>query len=335
MINPVDNYGYDANGGPLSEREWMFVDNRINWWLQERMTGLNLLSVTNIGAGKMSHEWMKYNDVGSPIFTYTYEEESLVKLTKTPTRANLIGIRIDFEISKLELDANGSYDAQSVDAGMRKLDQFIDRSIYRGTDVAGVRDENGRGVSITGLANDAGTGANEMAAGSSGQGADDDMTAAGDYPHTVKKMIVKEIEDKHYGPYDLVMTDGCYLQSITNKSSTTGLTDLEELMRIPAPQAVILPGQAIPPAIQRIVVTPNLIAATETNATGDMILFENKPENVDLLVNYAPTRINLFNGGLTNRLTQQFVMITGLAVRVKRPTAICKTVTLTNNVLSA
>jgi len=53
------------------------------------------------------------------------------------------------------------------------------------------------------------------------------------------------------------------------------------------------------------------------------------------LVNYEPTRINLYNGGLTSRLTQQFAMITGLAVRIKRPTSICVTVTLTNSVLSA
>jgi uncharacterized linocin/CFP29 family protein len=322
----------DANAGPLSEREWMYVDNRINWWLQERMTALNLLPITQIGAGKMSHEWNKFNDTGSPIFTYSYEEEALVKLTKTPTRANLIGIRIDFEVSKLEIDANGQFESQSVDAGMRKMQQFIDRAIYRGSDVKDVRAENGI-KSLTGLIN--ASGVNEIAAGGAGADADDNMTVEGDYPHTIKHMIAKEVEDFHYGPYDLVMTDGCYLQSITNKSTTTGLTDLEEIMRIPAPQAEIVPGTAIPTAIKRIIVTPNLLAATELNATGDMMIIDNKAENVDLLVNYSPTRINLYNGGLTNRLTQQFAMITGLCVRVRRPTAICITNTLTNNVLSA
>jgi hypothetical protein len=161
------------------------------------------------------------------------------------------------------------------------------------------------------------------------------MTNAGDYPVTIKKMLAKQVEKFHYGPYDLVMTDGSYLQSITNKSTTTGLTDLEEIMRIPSPQAVIQPGLAIPPAIKRIIVTPNLLAATEVNATGEIMLLDNLTENMDLLINYTPTRINLFNGGLTNRLTQQFAMITGLAVRVRRPDAIVVTTTLTNNVLSA
>jgi len=326
----------DANAGPLSEREWMYVDNRINWWLQEEMTGLNLLTVTNIGAGKMSHEWHKFNDIGSPIFTYSFQEESLVKLTKTPTRANLIGIRLDFEISKLEMDANGQYESQSVDAGMKKLNQFIDRAIYRGTDVRGIRAENSIGVStITGLYN--ASGINDLGASGAGgsAGLDDDMQTTGDYPFTIKKMITKLVEDEHQGPYDLIMTRGCYLQAVSNKSTTTGLTDLEEVMRIPAMQAVITPGDRIPPAIKRIITTPNLLNATETNATGEMLLFDNKPENVDLLINYQPTRINLYGGGLTNRLTQQFAMITGLAVRVRRPTAICVTSTLTNGVLSA
>lgn len=332
MINPSRQT--DASAGPLSEREWMFIDSRINWWLQERMTALNLLQVTNIGAGKMSHEWQKFNEIGSPIFTYSFQEESLVKLTKTPTRSNLIGIRIDFEVSKLEMDANGQYESQSVDAGMRKMEQFIDRAIYRGTDVRGVRAENSIGPSnITGLFNTSGI--NTIGAGGAGQGTDDDMTEAGDYPYTIKKMMVKLIEDLHYGPYDLVMSDGSYLQAISNKSTTTGLTDLEEIMRIPASLADINPGQRIPAAIKRIIVTPNILDATETNATGEMMLFDNKAENVDLLVNYEPTRINLYGGGLTNRLTQQFAMITGLAVRVRRPTAICVTATLTNNVLSS
>ena len=333
MITP-NNYTQDAVAGPLSEREWMYIDNRINWWLQEEMTGLNLLTVTNIGAGKMSHEWHKFNEVGSPIFTYSFQEESLVKLTKTPTRSNLIGIRIDFEVSKLEMDASGQYEAQSVDAGMRKMEQFIDRAIYRGTDVRGIRPENGIGPSsVTGLFNTSGV--NTLGSSGAGIGTDDDMQASGDYPHTVKHMIVKLGEDLHYGPYDLVITDGCYYQAITNKSTTTGLTDMEELLRIPARQSEVLPGQRIPPAIKRIITTPNLLAATETNATGEMMLLDNDPANMDLLVNYQPTRINLYNGGLTNRLTQQFAMITGLAVRVKRPTAICITVTLINGVLSS
>lgn len=325
--------GLDASAGPLSEREWMYIDNRINWWLQERMTALNLLSITNIGAGKMSHEWTKFNDIGSPIFTYTYEEEALVKLTKTPTRANLIGIRVDFEVTKLEMDANGQYESQTVDAGMRKLQQFIDRAIYRGSDVKDVRPEQPGASSVQGLFNF--TGIQTLSAGGAGQLSDDSMIKAGDYPHTIKKMIAKEVEKFHYGPYDLVMTDGSYLQSITNKSTTTGLTDLEEIMRIPAPQAVIQPGMQIPPAIKRIVVTPNLLKATETNATGEIMLMDNIPENMDLLINYSPTRINLFGGGLTNRLTQQFAMITGLAVRIRRPDAIVVTETLTNNVLSS
>lgn len=333
MIRP-NNFSTDASAGPLSEREWMYIDNRINWWLQERMTGLNLLSITNIGAGKMSHEWSKFNDIGSPIFTYSFQEESMVKLTKTPTRSNLIGIRIDFEVSKLEMDANGQYESQSVDAGMKKLDQFIDRAIYRGTDVRGIRAENSIGVSnITGLFNSSGI--QTLGANGAGQGTDDDMQAAGDYPFTIKKMMVKLVEYKHYGPYDLILTDGCYLQAITNKSTTTGLTDLEEIMRIPASLADIQPGQRIPPAVKRIIVTPNLLSATETNATGEILLFDNIPENVDLLVNYQPTRINLYNGGLTNRLTQQFAMITGLAVRIRRPEAICVTATVTNGVLSS
>ncbi len=332
MRNP--SYLADASAGPLSEREWMYVDNRINWWLTERMTALNLLTTTKIGAGQMSHEWSKFTDTGEPIFTYTFEEESLVKLTKTPTRANLIGIRIDFEVTKLEMDINGQFESQSVDAGMKKLEIFIDRAIYRGTDVKDIRSENPTATTrVKGLFN--ASGINSMGANGSGIGTDDDMTDAGDYPTTIKKMIVKEIEDKHYGPFDLVMSDGSYLQSITNKSTTTGLTDLEELLRIPSNQAVIEPGKQIPPAIKQIIVTPNILNATETNATGEMMLIDNQPENVDLLVNYEPTRINLYNGGLTNRLTQQFAMITGLAVRVKRPTAICVTETLTNNVLSS
>lgn len=333
MIKP--NNTADAAAGALSEREWMYIDNRINWWLQERMTGLNLLSVTKIGAGKMSYEWHKFNEVGSPIFTYSFQEESMVKLTKTPTRSNLIGIRIDFEVSKLEMDASGQYESQSVDAGMKKLDQFIDRSIYRGTDVRGIRAENSIGVSnVTGLFNTSGISTLGPSGAGGSAGADDDMQTAGDYPWTIKRMMVKLVESVHYGPYDLIMTDGCYLQAITNKSTTTGLTDLEEIMRIPASLSDIKPGQRIPPAVKRIIVTPNLLAATETNATGELLLFDNIPENTDLLVNYEPTRINLYGGGLTSRLTQQFAIITGLAVRVKRPTAICVTETLTNGVLS-
>ena len=326
------NYGFDAAAGPLSEREWKYVDERINWWLQERMTALNLLSVTSIGAGKMSHEWYKYNEIGNPLFTYTFEEEALVKVTKTPTRDKLIGIRIDFEISKLEIDANGKYEAQSVDAGMKKMDQFIDRAIYRGTDVKDVRAEQGTGASVLGIFN--ATNAQTLGGSGSGAGNDDDMSVEGDYPITIKRMIVKLVKRDHYGPYDLIMSNGSYLQSITNKSTTTGLNDLEEIMRIPAPQAVIIPGQAIPPAIKKIVVTPNILNATETNTNGEMCLFDNLQENIDLLVNYPPTRINLFNGGLTTRLTQQFAMITGLVVRVRRPTAICITVTLTNSVMA-
>lgn len=333
MLKP-NNYGADAAAGPLSEREWMYIDQRINWWLSERMTGLNLLTVTKIGAGKMSHEWHKFKEIGSPVFTYSFQEEALNKLVKEPTRNNLVGIRIDFEVSKLEMDARGQYQSESVDAGMRKLDQFIDRSIYRGTDVRGIRAENSVGVSnVTGLFNH--SSAQSLGASGAGIDTDDDMTSAGDYPTTLKKMMVKLIEENHYGPYDLVMTDGCYMQSITNKSTTTGLTDLEEIMRIPASMAEITPGQRIPPAIKKIVVTPNLVNATETNATGEMMLLDNQPENVDLLVNYDPMRVNLYGGGLTNRLTQQFAIITGLAVRVRRPTAIVITETLTNDVLSS
>lgn len=334
MITP-NNYSMDAAAGALSEREWMYIDNKINMWLTERMTGLNLLAVTKIGAGKMSYEWNKFNEIGSPIFTYTYEEESLVKVTKTPTRNNLIGIRLDFEVTKLEMDANGQYESQSVEQGMIKLDQFIDRTIYRGTDVRGIRAENSIGVSnITGLFNTSGI--QTLGGNGAGQDSDDDMTASGDYPHTVKKMMVKlVIPYHHHGPFDLVMTEGSYLQAVTNKSTTTGLTDLEEILRIPASVSDIRQGQSIPPAIKRIVVTPNLLSAAETNATGEIMLMDNSAENMDLLINYDPTRINLYGGGLTPRLTQQFALITGLAVRIKRPTAICVSATLTNNVLSS
>jgi uncharacterized linocin/CFP29 family protein len=324
--------GQDANAGPLSEEEWRWIDQEINTWVMERMTALSLLDVTHIGAGKTAYEWSKYNDVGSPVITYTYEEEGLIKTTKTPTRADMIGIRVDFEVSKLERDANGRYETQQLENGLKKLDQFIDRAVYRGYDVKGVIN-NTPMSSVVGLFNWASV--NTMGAGGSGIDADDSMVTEGDYPHTIKHMISKCVEDYHYGPYDLIVTDGCYQQMITNESTTTGLSDLERVLRIPANNATIVPGQMIPSAIQRIVVTPNLLSSAEVNAGGEMLLLDNKKENMDLLVNYDPTRVNLFNGGLTNRLTQQFAIITGLATRVRRPNAVCITVTLTNNVLSA
>lgn len=325
--------GTDANAGALSEREWMWVDNRIHWWLQEKMTALQILGVTKVGSGQMSHEYNKYVELGSPIFTYTFEEESLVKLVKTPTRAAMLGIRLDVELSKLDQDANGQYGSQSLDAGMRKLEQFIDRAIYRGSDVLGKRTDSAFAATVQGLFTT--TGQNTLGANGGGADSDDNMTAAGDYPHTVKKMIALLLEDNHYGPYTLVMTRGCYLQAIKNRNTTTGLTDLDELLRIPAPQAMIKVGERIPSAVNRIVTTPNLLAAAETNATGELLLLDTNKDYVDLLVNYEPTRINLYGGGLTNRLTQQFVLLTGLCTRFVEPTAACISVTLTNDVLSA
>jgi len=322
----------DANAGPLSEREWMYVDNRINWWLTEKITALNLLNVTKVGEGKMSIEYSAFNDVGSPIFTYSFQEESLVRLDKTPARLNLIGIRIDFEVSKIELDINGNYQAQCVDAGMRKMAQFIDRAIYRGADIYELRPENNK-PATKGLFNTSSI--NNITAGGSGVDADDSMIASSDYPHTVNHLITLCAEDNLYGPYDLVMTKGCYLQAIANQSSTTGLKDLEDVLRIPAMEAIIISGQQISPAIKRLITTPNLVGAAEANASGEMMLLDNQPDNMDLCVNYDPTRINLYNGGLTNRLTQQFAIITGLIARVRRPNAIATTTTLTNNVLSS
>lgn len=324
--------GQDANAGPLSEREWMYVDNRINWWLTEKITALNLLNITKVGEGKMSIEYSAFSDVGSPIFTYSFQEESLVKLDKTPTRLNLVGIRIDFEISKIELDINSNYQAQCVDAGMRKISQFIDRAVYRGADVYGLRTENVK-FATKGLFNT--TSVNNIAAGGSGVDADDSMVNPGDYAHTVNHLITLCAEDDLYGPYDLVMTKGCYLQAIANQSTTTGLKDLEDVLRIPAMEAIIQSGEQISPAIKRLITTPNLVGAAEANASGEMMLLDNQPDNMDLVVNYDPTRINLYGGGLTNRLTQQFAIITGLVARVRRPNAIATTTTLTNNVLSS
>lgn len=322
----------DANAGPMSEREWMYVDNRINWWLTEKMTALNLLSTTKVGDGRMSIEYSAFNDVGSPILTYTYQEEALVKLDKTPTRLNLVGIRIDFEVSKIELDINSNYQAQCVDAGMKKMAQFIDRVVYRGADIRGLRPEN-LSTATVGLFNAASI--NNIAAGGSGIDADDSMVNPGDYAHTLNHLITLCAEDDHYGPYDLVLSKGCYLQAIANQSVTTGLKDLEDMLKVPALEAIIMSSEAIPAAVKRVITTPNIISATEANATGDMMILDNQPDNMDLVVNYDPTRINLYGGGLTNRLTQQFAMITGLVARVRRPNAIATTTTLTNNVLSS
>lgn len=320
----------DASAGPLSEREWMWVDNRIHWWLQEEMTALRLMNVKKIGEGKMSHEFSRYEHDGRPIFTYTFEEEALAKQVKVPTRKNLIGIRMDIELSKLEMDASGNYQSIALDGAMRQFQRYVDRAVYRGYDVKDKNLKQGTGAiapAVQGLCTY--TGIND-ATDVGGDGGDD-LTAAGDVPSAAKDQMAELITDHHYGPYTLCITRSVYLQAMDNEDSNTGLTDLDRLWRIPLSQGIIEPGRRVPSAISKIVTTPNLLNADETSSNGFMLMVDPKPEYMDLLVNYEPTRINLFNGGLTNRLTQQFALITGLSTRMIRPTAACKSDDLTTN----
>jgi len=336
MLKDVTSTRAVDSAGQITESQWRYIDQRINWWLTERFTAMRAFPQFKIEPGKQTIEFWKWNEVGSPAITLTFEEEAKLQLTRTPTRLTLIGVRADFELNIRDAAADPKLANRQVDAGMRILQQFIDRIVYRGTDIRGKDDGNSSPTSIEGFFNT--TGINSLGANGAGQGGDDDMTAYGDYPYTIKKMIVKLIEDNQYGDdgqYTLVVTPGCYAQMITNKSTTTGLTDLQEVLQIPASDAIVSSTSGLKPAIKQILTTPNLLNDSETNSTGEMLLIDPRPENIDVVVGRQPTRIALFNGGLNSRLNSQFAIITSLVPRVRRTTALCKTVTLTNNVLSS
>jgi uncharacterized linocin/CFP29 family protein len=317
-------------GAVLTGSDWKNIDKKIQDYLTAPLVALKLFDTTRIPAGKMVQEFYEWEELEGALFTYSLEEQNLLKLTKKVNLQRLIGMRVDFEMGKVETDAMRSsglsYESDVLRLGSQRMSQFIDRAVFLGTSARDMR--GSMALTIEGMYNK--TGVQTIEAGA---GLDDDITAVGDGPDTVLRAINQLVAQNHYGPYDLVISPGVWSQLIKNRNATSDRTDMSLIMDFPR---IDSDGNTLKEAaIRSIRVTKELYAGDEANSYGQLMLCETKKENMEVLINYDIQRLNLFNGGLNPRLAYQFCLIAGMAANVKRPNAIVVAKDLTLDVFAA
>lgn len=281
-------------------------------------------SIPTKNVGKGLKRWKSYvwSSVEKPAFSLEFPRTNTTAIKKTETEWTLRGYHYDYEIDMVTLDAMQNSNAvvrfgENYQSGLltELTAQLLETSIwslFRGGDIPGYLDDGKKGIVNHASVQDP---------GAMGLGADDNLTASGDYPYSVHKMATKLLTAKFAAPYELHLTPGCYAQAVVNFDSTNKIFDFE-----------LLQNDVTRGLLSRIVVNPFLIdSETEVNATGAMMLCKPGAQNFQIIESYSLGLYPLPSQGLG--IEGKLLWCGG--VEIRRPTSIVYCDALTNNILAA
>jgi hypothetical protein len=319
---------YQDASYPVNTEALRYYDNEILNVLRATVTYDKYVTTRTLPRGKADVKYWTPVTPSDPNYTYDFREPNADKLVREESTQKMVGIHKDCYIPMTELDGS-AHSIERADAGNVRestalVGEWIDKTVLRGTDIyaektAGTLKPVG---DLTGLFN--ATGVNTLGAGGAGIGTDDDLTAIGDIITTTDVMIGKLREDKHYGPYALVVTDGVARQMTKNYNATTNATEwqlFQQTFMNPANAALV--GY-----IKAVYVSRHLANAALTTSNQEMMLLEPKPSNFYLAQTYPLERGRPF---IDKKEGLNFTIRWKGAAVVKRPTAICISVTLTTS----
>ncbi len=296
----------------FTEEEVTLIQSKIEDYLEWDATSGDFIQDTFVGAGVRDLWWWTYVKVQPPRLTQDFTRGNVVYTAKVKSTLELVGFDYDMYFSLVDMDAmnmNGAgfkfnqnlWDGTK-DQLIKSLVQWREKIIHFGTATEGIDD-----IGTKGMFNFSGI----NAPSNIGQGADDDLTAAGDVSHAATILANTLIVDKHKPPFTVIMSPGVYSQGLVNKGSTSGITDMQAIMDL---------GKEVGSQVfNKIVMDGYLtISEPETTSTGSMGVVKNETRNFEVVESYKIGFYPLPPQGLG---TEGKILWMG-GVRVKQPTAI-------------
>lgn len=211
----------------------------------------------------------------APRFDDNFNRENLIEVRKELSTFYPVFMHSDFRLNMVDIDAsnnapyfNTNLSEMTIGEITAEIAEYKEKVIWRGYSISGravaaalrqgTIDTNSVGIMNT----------TNVQTADIGAGGDSNITAAGDGPASIGIFVGDLAPQDYYGPYDLVMSPGCYAQLVQNQNSTTHITDIERMHSM-----VDIKGGKL---LRNMDITKHLIGTAETTSTGAMIMFDRK-----------------------------------------------------------
>lgn len=259
----------------LMTREIQSLDKTVYSVVRAKSIASKIFPTIRIPRGMKQHIIATEIEQEPPKFDDNFMREAEDEVRKSESTFYPVFMHKDFYLYMTDIDASRNNQYYNTDLKALTLRgttgtivDYKEKVQWRGYDISGraiggVNEQGSIDTNAKGILN-----TTNVQTFSSGAGGDSNLTAAGDGSATVGLGLSDLVTYHYYGPYDFVMTPGCYAQLAANQNSTTHIHDIERMQSM-----IDINGNKL---LRNIAVTPYLLNTAETTSTGALVMFDRK-----------------------------------------------------------
>jgi uncharacterized linocin/CFP29 family protein len=258
----------------LMPREILGVQKTIYGVVRQKAIAQGIFPTVPIPKGLRQYAVATEIEQEAPKFDDNFNREALDEVRKEEATFYPVFMHKDFALNMVDIQAGNNqwYNKNllnlTVSGTVGTMADYKEKVIWRGYNISGrahaaanrqgLIDTNSKGIMDTTNVQTADVGA----------GGDSNITAAGDGPASVGIFVGDLAPYDYYGPYDLIISPGCYTQLVVNQNSTTHITDIERMHSM-----IDINGRKL---LRNMDITKYLLGTAETTSTGAMLFFDRK-----------------------------------------------------------